>query len=176
MAKDKEKTREYAKKYYAENKEEMIARAVKHRKSIKRKILEFKLLHPCKCGESHPAALDFHHKDGDKEFCISDAIRNGYAWNRIELEIEKCVVICRNCHAKLHWNASFEEIEESEVLPREDRRKIKGREGFWKGKKLSEETRRKMSEAKKGRKFTHEHCEALSKAHRQKETGVSNGR
>lgn len=161
---DKERRRVYAKKYYLENRQETIDRAIRYRKTIKRKILEYKLLNPCKCGENHPAALDFHHL-GEKEFCISDAVKNGYAWNRVEKELAKCKVMC-NCHAKFHWNNTFELPDDIELQARIDKRKIKGRIGYWKGKTLSEETKKKMSEAKKGRKFTVEHCKALSKSHR----------
>ena len=52
-----------------------------------------------RCGESDSYALDFHHVK-DK---VAD-IRNGSAINRATLlsEISKCVVLCSNCHRKLH--------------------------------------------------------------------------
>lgn len=54
------------------------------------------------CGESHPACLDFHHRDAaEKEFVIASAKTK----NREILlaEIKKCDVVCANCHRKLHW-------------------------------------------------------------------------
>ena len=55
------------------------------------------------CGyDKHPAALDFHHKDPTlKKFNISNSLptRN---WDRILEEIEKCDIICANCHRALH--------------------------------------------------------------------------
>lgn len=164
---DKEKRQAYAKKYYLENRQETIERAKRYRRKIKKRILEYKKAHPCKCGENHPAALDLHHVE-EKDFNISDAIRNGYAWYRIEAELKKCQVVCRNCHAKLHWSEAFEFLEETEIPKRIDRRKIKGRVSYWKGKVLSEETKKKMSEAKRGRAFSVAHKEALSKAMRGK--------
>jgi hypothetical protein len=104
--KDKESQKEYAKAYYQKNREASITRANARRDQIRKKIIDYKLLHPCKCGESHPAALDFHHKD-EKEFCISKAYGNCFSWSRIEPEIAKCTVICRNCHAKLHWHKNL---------------------------------------------------------------------
>ena len=101
--KDKAKQKEYAQKYYLKTREKSIARANARRDEIRRKILDIKRANPCKCGESHPAALDFHH-EGEKKFCISTAYGNCYSWDRIELEIRKCKIICRNCHAKLHWH------------------------------------------------------------------------
>jgi hypothetical protein len=56
-----------------------------------------------RCGESHPACIVFHHADAKvKELTISDAVRRGCSRARIEREIEKCEVLCANCHAKHH--------------------------------------------------------------------------
>jgi hypothetical protein len=100
---DINKQKEYAKKHYKANRQKMIDRAIDRRNEIKLKIKEYKFNNPCSCGESHPAALDFHHDQGEKEFCISNGIKNGYAWDRMEIEIKKCKVMCRNCHSKFHW-------------------------------------------------------------------------
>jgi hypothetical protein len=55
------------------------------------------------CGESHPACIQFHHSDSrEKDMSISDAVRRGWGQARIEREIEKCEVLCANCHAKRH--------------------------------------------------------------------------
>jgi hypothetical protein len=54
------------------------------------------------CGEKHPAALDFHHIDPSiKSFNISTAITSKTIAG-LQEEIKKCVVICANCHRKLH--------------------------------------------------------------------------
>ena len=56
------------------------------------------------CGESHIATLDFHHKDaGTKYMSVSNMCVNGYALARIFEEIEKCEVLCSNCHRKKHY-------------------------------------------------------------------------
>ena len=31
-------------------------------------------------------------------------VGNGLSADRILKEIEKCVVVCSNCHKKIHWN------------------------------------------------------------------------
>lgn len=66
------------------------------------KILEYKQAHPCvKCGEAEPICLDFHHVDGStKDFALSSGKQR--SWAKILKEIEKCVVLCANCHRKLH--------------------------------------------------------------------------
>jgi hypothetical protein len=66
----------------------------------RQRIQNYKLQHPCNCGEIHVACLEFHHTGG-KDFTIAERMTN--AWETIEREIQKCIVVCRNCHAKIHW-------------------------------------------------------------------------
>lgn len=74
------------------------------KKGIKEWILKYKKDHGCACGEKHPACLDFHHiNPEEKEFQISNFQRNK-SLKRIKEEITKCIIICSNCHRKLHWN------------------------------------------------------------------------
>lgn len=57
-----------------------------------------------KCGENHPACLEFHHKDpSQKLFTISSMVRK-LPKEVILKEIEKCEVLCANCHRKTHHN------------------------------------------------------------------------
>lgn len=57
----------------------------------------------CKyCPESHPACLDFHHRDPSQK--ISGVARmTSHSWENLLAEVEKCDVVCKNCHAKIHW-------------------------------------------------------------------------
>jgi predicted HNH restriction endonuclease len=46
------------------------------------------------------AAIEFHHsRDYGKAFCISSALTS---WERILPELEKCVLLCSNCHREVH--------------------------------------------------------------------------
>lgn len=57
-----------------------------------------------RCGEAHPSCLQFHHRNpSEKEMDISLALSNGWSIDHIKREIEKCDVLCANCHFKLHW-------------------------------------------------------------------------
>jgi hypothetical protein len=58
----------------------------------------------CKiCNESATCCLDFHHRDpSQKEFVLSDMANRGQSIKVIEKEIAKCIVLCSNCHRKLH--------------------------------------------------------------------------
>jgi len=55
------------------------------------------------CGENRVPVLDFHHKDKEeKNFCINKI--KDFRWSIIEKELEKCIILCRNCHAEIHCN------------------------------------------------------------------------
>ena len=46
-------------------------------------------------------ALQFHHKDPkEKEFSISG---RSLSWDRIKAELDKCLLLCSNCHAEIHY-------------------------------------------------------------------------
>ena len=51
------------------------------------------------CGESTPVCLDFHHV-GDKDMEVSKMW--GMNDERVRKEIEKCILLCSNCHRKVH--------------------------------------------------------------------------
>ena len=55
----------------------------------------------CKCGETYANCLEFHHTDpAQKEFEVSESMNRNI--DHIMTEIEKCVILCSNCHRKVH--------------------------------------------------------------------------
>lgn len=91
-------------KWYRSNKAKQVNRQ-KERRHETRAWMRTLKVECSKCSESHVACLQFHHEDpSEKEFNIGAAITNGLSKDRILKEIEKCVVLCANCHAKEHWN------------------------------------------------------------------------
>lgn len=95
---DPKRERIYSKKYYKWQKKER-----KRRKEI----LVEKLGGKCKnCGYNKCiAALEFHHRDEKtKNFTISGNIIK--QWELLLNEIEKCDLLCSNCHKELHWDES----------------------------------------------------------------------
>lgn len=92
------------KEFYRKNKKQEIARVAKRKADIRDWLTEYRRKISCQnCGENHPACLDFHHTDKEeKDFTIGNARAMGWSKKRLLLEIQKCVVICANCHRKLH--------------------------------------------------------------------------
>ena len=107
--KDREISRAYQRKFYATKPEQYrqsIRSKIRARKAvIARLIADYKSGRNCSCGESHPACLDFHHIGNDKEYSISQLASRGWSKDRVLSEIKKCVLICANCHRKLHYMA-----------------------------------------------------------------------
>jgi hypothetical protein len=67
------------------------------------KISKYKIDIGCeRCGyDEHASALDFHHIDSDdKNYNISQKVLD-VGFENVKDEIEKCEVICSNCHRKL---------------------------------------------------------------------------
>ncbi len=54
-----------------------------------------------RCGFSHPAALQFHHR-GNKDREVSRMVNSNCSVEDILAEIAKCDVPCANCHALEH--------------------------------------------------------------------------
>ncbi len=62
-------------------------------------LLEYFVEHPCvDCGETDPLVLDFDHLR-DKEFTIGEELISR-SWDAVTAEIEKCEVVCANCHRR----------------------------------------------------------------------------
>ncbi|MFB6176610.1 MAG: homing endonuclease associated repeat-containing protein [Halobaculum sp.] len=55
------------------------------------------------CTETDPRCLDFHHRtDTEKDASVARLINDCHGRERIATEIEKCTVLCANCHRKRH--------------------------------------------------------------------------
>ena len=124
--KDREKRVEYArengKKWYQEHKQEVIERKKKRQEDIYNWFRRYKSTLSCTdCGISHPALLQFHHRDRtEKSFTISKVISRARSVKQITDEMAKCDVVCVNCHAKRHWREMYETDSWLEILPSEE--------------------------------------------------------
>lgn len=82
----------------------------RNRRAKAQKWIESQRLVCLKCGETHPGVLDFHHRNPDeKELTIGHAVVSEVALSRVKKEIEKCDVLCSNCHRKHHWEERQQE-------------------------------------------------------------------
>lgn len=86
------------KTYNSQNKEKVGASRKKMRSDILLKLHQYKESFPCTdCGEYFPHyVMDFDHQK-DKIGNIS-LLAQRYSWNRLLTEIEKCEIVCANCH------------------------------------------------------------------------------
>lgn len=100
----KECTKAYLQEHYKQNKTEYKGRSKRDRSKTYSKFREFVTsmkLACAECGENHPAVLDFHHTDPSTKEANPSQISSKTKFLK---EIEKCIVLCSNCHRKLHWN------------------------------------------------------------------------
>src|SRR5262245_17426976 len=59
----------------------------------------------CKyCPERHPACLDFHHRPGEVKILTVSQLCGRGSWALIQAEIDKCDIVCSNCHRKRHYS------------------------------------------------------------------------
>jgi len=123
----KEYQRHYQRSWHQRHRVKRLARMYERKRAIRTHIQNMKnQLYCVDCGQRHPATLHFHHLHSeDKVFDISYAANRGFSLDRIKKEIEKCIVLCANCHAIRHYNMRNEkraspgiagELEELDIL------------------------------------------------------------
>jgi hypothetical protein len=102
-------------------KETVADRRERHYVELQRRTLEILEGSCCQvCGESDPVVLEFDHRDRTtKHFAIANAPRRGVSIPVFLAEIEKCDILCANCHRRktaktLGW---YRAIYTSESLP-----------------------------------------------------------
>lgn len=97
-------SRERSKQYYRENtekhKQDIGIRKQKRKKENTTKILQILSGGCTNCQEDDIRTLDFHHFS-EKKKSVMVMLHEGYNWETIKNEINKCVVLCSNCHRKL---------------------------------------------------------------------------
>ena len=93
------------KENYEKDKQKTIDR---NKRTKKRNLIWFEKLKSnlkCnRCGEDHIATLQFHHIDPTKKEINVGVMINTYSIKTIKKEIEKCEVLCANCHTIHHYN------------------------------------------------------------------------
>ena len=94
--------KEYHQIYYMTNWRRLKVCYKKRYEKINKFINDYKLSKGCAiCGYNKCAsALDFHHPNNDKEFNVSIG-KTSKSIEKIKQEMNKCTVICSNCHREL---------------------------------------------------------------------------
>lgn len=91
------------KRTYKDRAAYLIRAVAKRRQVLKQKAVDY-MGGACQfCGYARCSnALEFHHKDpSQKDFGIS---AKGYtrSWKKVQQELDKCVLVCSNCHQEIH--------------------------------------------------------------------------
>lgn len=75
----------------------------KRREKLKAMSIEYKGGCCFRCGYNKCSnALEFHHLDpSQKEFSLSHRGLTR-SWEKIQIELDKCVLVCANCHREIH--------------------------------------------------------------------------
>ena len=73
----------------------------RRRHRLKEMSIEYKGGKCERCGyDKSKRALSFHHLDpNEKEFTVSSANKS---WDSVKKELDKCMLVCMNCHMELH--------------------------------------------------------------------------
>lgn len=93
---------EKAKESYQRNKKNVVQAVIRRQKLTRDKYYVYKKTLKCViCPENESVCLVFHHLDPNtKDFEVSTF--RGHTWKKVKEEIDKCVCLCANCHAKVH--------------------------------------------------------------------------
>jgi len=100
-----DKMRQYRRDWYYRNKKHQIDSQLDVRRKKKEELIEWKKTQFCMdCNVSfneHPEIAEFHHREPSKKLSsVSGAIHSGKTY--FNTEIEKCDLICANCHKIRH--------------------------------------------------------------------------
>lgn len=92
----------YGREWHQQNRDAVIARKLKRKRANRAWIAELKMVRGCnRCGYNRCSrALDFHHLESDKEVSVANGM--DMARGRLLAEIEKCELLCANCHREEH--------------------------------------------------------------------------
>jgi hypothetical protein len=99
--------KEYMKKYRIDNKEKLAANDKKktHERRKKQKKLAVEYLggecQHCGLKSDSYAVYDFHHVNHENKKADPGSLLH-YSWKRLQEELDKCILLCANCHRIEH--------------------------------------------------------------------------
>jgi len=104
--KDINKKREAQRRHYAANaeavKEKAYAWKISYRERNRQYIRDLKATTPCAdCGVIYPYyVMQFDHVLGDKRANVADLAHASVSLEVLQAEVDKCELVCANCHAE----------------------------------------------------------------------------
>jgi transposase len=95
-----------------EKRKRNYCRVKSHRQKNKQKAVEYKGGKCQVCGYNKSYwSLDFHHTTpGEKDFTIGN--HAVLSWEKIKKELDKCIMVCKNCHGEIHEKEFLENIKQ----------------------------------------------------------------
>ena len=105
--KDRDKQREAQSAWGRRNRDATNKHRAANRRRNNRKVQNLKEASPCTdCNKSYPYyVMQYDHLDSSTKIdCIGNMLSRNAAWSKIEAEIEKCELVCANCHAERTYN------------------------------------------------------------------------
>ncbi len=94
---DKDAERLYQQEYYSRNRESVGIKAREYRRLVAGKLADYKSDTPCAdCDTIYPPqCMDFDHRDPSTKI---DNVGRITSWPAMRREIDKCDLVCANCH------------------------------------------------------------------------------
>jgi len=105
---NKDKRKQEVLRYQKENKDKVAGWQKKQRIKRKKEFFDWKATLKCSnCPENHIACLEFHHVDPSTKEGLISKLKDSPI--RLKKELKKCIVLCSNCHRKLHYNEKIKQ-------------------------------------------------------------------
>lgn len=98
--KDAQKKKAAVRRWYVKHRAEQIARVRKHGNRVRDEVRQYKETRACTdCAQFYPYyVMDFDHVAGEKKSAVADIIKSSSSRAAVFAEIEKCELVCANCH------------------------------------------------------------------------------
>lgn len=99
---NKDKIKLYQQEYRAKNRSLICVKRSKKRQATLKKLIDLKGNKCSICQTTFDSCVyDFHHIDpSTKDFTISEHMDK--SWDTLQNEVNKCILVCSNCHRMLH--------------------------------------------------------------------------
>ena len=88
----------------SEKRLELNAYMIRKRRDRKRAVIEYLGGECVRCGLSdpeYPEIYDCHHLDPEEKDADIAKLMIG-SWDKLKQELDKCILLCRNCHSRVH--------------------------------------------------------------------------